>query len=181
MITRTAIGLGDLSGRERENAMNLGFSADETIQTQLDVARAFGTNRSDREQQNLLMNTQMAGRALGVEPGQIAGMGNQLRATVGTQESSSAMAQMLSKAISSGMDKSQATHFLQATAGTIQEINKNGMLSNDALIGAMAELSRDGSMAPEQASRTLMGMQSAITGSSGEANAFFQMAIVQLT
>lgn len=177
IIARSGMGVGDFSSRQRATAMSLGYSPEELIQSQIGSARAFGTQRSGRGNENLVMNSMTAARSLGMGTDEIFGTANSMRSTMGVRQSESAMGQILGRALTQGMDKSQATHFLSATADLLTDINKSGMMSNDALIGAMASLTKNNAMSPEQAAKTISGMQSAITGSTGESNVFFQRAL----
>lgn len=177
LIKGAAMGLGpSLSGRSQRLGANLGFGADETIKQRLDVAKAFGTQRGTRGQENITANLQSAGRGLGIDPSELAGAGNQLRASMGVRGAESGMAQILSKAFEQGMDKSQATSLLNATVGALTDINKSGLMSNEAIVNTIGNLSKNNMMAPEQAAKLITGMSSAMQHSQGASQAFFQMS-----
>jgi hypothetical protein len=175
MLTGAAIGIGtEPSQRERNSSLEMGFNVQQTMSQRLDLARAFGTQRSSREQENILINTQRSGRALGVDPNEIAGAGNQLRSVVGPQESLRTVSQILSRALMDGMDKSQATHFLSTSVSLLTELNKSGLQSTASFAAAMGALTKGNMMSPEMAARGLRGIQGAITGAQGESAQFFR-------
>jgi hypothetical protein len=176
MLAGRALGLGQTpSARELSSGLSAGFDIQDVMNQRLGVARAFGTRRSTRGQQNILANTQFIGRILGIDPSEISSAGNQLRNVMGGEGALKALSNVLSKALSEGMDKSQASHFLAASVGLLSEINKTGMQSTSIFANAMGGLVKAG-MAPEVASRALSGIQGAITGSTGENAQFFRFA-----
>jgi hypothetical protein len=171
----SAMGQQRVGGIARTTAEQMGFSAQETFGLQEQLTRALGAT-TQRGSEARIANVLTAARQLAVDPSQIANMGNQLRAAGGTQAASKQLAQILDKAVTKGMDASQASHFLEASTSLLTQLNETGIMSTDRMLTAMADLALDAGISAEQSARILGSMSAAIKGSSGEANAFFQMA-----
>lgn len=171
----SAMGQARAGGAARGTAEQLGFTAQETFGVQEGITRALGA-ASQGETESRVANVLTAARGLAVDPNQITGMADRLRAVGGTQAAEGQLTRVLSTAISSGMDKSQATHFLDATTSLLTEINEGGIMATDSIIRAMATLTTEKGMAPEQAKQLIGGINQAIKGSTGESQTFFRMA-----
>lgn len=168
---------GGVSRRGLAAGARMGFSdVAQNIETQGALSQAFGSASSARVAGNRMENTFMASRMFGMDPSEITGAGNQLRAAGGTATASKQMALILSRAVTSGMDKSQVSTYLAETSALISEMNKSGIANMDQMVSLMADLSSSGMFSPEQAAKTIKSMQEAISGSSGENQAFFMHA-----
>lgn len=152
-----------------------GYNAQEQLQQQEGLARALGT-QTGKKGANRQENTMLAARDLAIAPEQIIQSGNQLRQTGGTESASKQLASILDKAVSSGMDKSQASHYLAAATGLLTSIDEGGVSNTDKLLSVLTDLTASGNMSAEQASKSIKSVQDAIANSEGEANAFFQAA-----
>lgn len=177
LLSLTATGITPIrGGRARDSAAELGFSQLDVLDTQKGLGSAFGRSKDQRSEENRLMNTMTASRGLGISPGQITGAGEQLRQVGGTEQAQKQMAVILEKAFTSGMNKTQATHYLASATQLLTDLNQSGVMNSDRLLSTMSGLVAKGNMSPEQAARSLKGINSAISESSGENNAFFQSA-----
>lgn len=163
------------NGAGRAGATELGYNQFDVLQTQLGANSAFGKTGAGGEQ-NRLNNILTSSRGLGLDPGEITGAGNQLRAAGGTEQAQKQVGMILEKAFTNGMDKSQASHFLSASTELLSSINETGMSSTEKMISALSDIVGKGAMSPEQAARSFANINSAISGSGGESNAFFQAA-----
>lgn len=176
LIQMKMIGVERIGPKATSLANQLGFDPGDIFKTQVEAARAFGAAPNKKEEENRATNIMAGARLLGVAPSLITGLGEQLRAMAGPERAQQQTAELLGRAITSGMDRSQATHWLATTTGLLTELNQSGVASTDALMAAMQDLSAKGPLSPEQAARSLSGIQGAIAGSQGENNVFFQMA-----
>jgi len=174
ILRLSAFGQGRAGGVARETAQQLGYTPQETFALQEQLTKALGTT-SQAGSEARVANVLTASRQLGMDPSQIGGMTNQLRAVGGTQAAGKQMADMLNRAVTRGMDASQASHFLEAATGMLTTLNETGIMSTDRMLAAMMDLQLDSGMSAEQAAKSLTTIQAAISGSQGEANAFFQM------
>lgn len=156
-------------------AAQMGYNSAATMDLQKGVNRSFG-HVSAGDDENRMGNILTASRGMGISPGEIISGGNQLRQTGGTDAASKQMAMILDKAITSGMDKSQASMYLASAVGLLSELNQSGVTNSSALLATMAGLVGNKNMSPEMAAKSIGGLSSAISGSSGESNAFFQSA-----
>ena len=147
----------------------------DVLPTQLEAASAFGTARSPAGEFARTSNLLTAARGMGVEPGQITKAGEQLRQVGGTQVAERQLGSILEKAFTSGLDKSQVPHYLEAAAGLLSTLNQNGIMNSTKLLGVMTSLSKNG-MSPEAAAKAVETVNDAISKSQGEANSFFQSA-----
>jgi len=157
----------------------LGFGQLEILDIQKQMEQALGKAKTPEQDQNRLLNVLTAARDTGMDPRQILAGADQLRQAGGTEVANKQIAAIMDKAITSGMDKSQAAAFLGSAVSLLTEINQNGTANQAQLLAVMADLVAGGNMSPEQAAKTIAGMSSAIANSSGETNSFFQSAAVE--
>lgn len=156
-------------------AMQFGFSAQETYATQQSLNMSLGVV-GQKSAESRLANVMVASRQFGMDPSQIAGAGNQLRQAGGTQYANKQLAEILNKAITKGMDASQAAHFIEVSSSMLSSINDNGIMSTGAMLESLAQLTKAG-LSPEQAAKTLGGMNASVKGATGEAAMFHQQAM----
>lgn len=162
-------------------AAQLGFGQDpaELLRIQENINRSFGKAENPKGDQSRLLNILTASRDLAVNPEQMTTAGNQLRAQGGTQTAQKQLTSILDKAITSGMDKSQASSYLAAATGLLSELNDTGVANSERLLAVMADFTANNRMSPEMAARSIKNIQEAVAGSQGENNAFFQTAAVR--
>lgn len=160
-------------------AGELGFGQLELLDIQKQMEQALGKAKTPEQDQNRLLNVLTAARDTGMDPRQIISGADQLRQAGGTELANKQIAAIMDKAITSGMDKSQASSFLSATVGLLSEINQTGINNNAHILAVMTDLVAGKNMSAEQAAKTISGINNAISGSSGENNAFFQSAAVK--
>lgn len=162
--------------RSLSGAAQLGYGPQEVFETQKQLSSAFGKAPDQRSDSNRILNTMTASRDLGISPGQVSGAGESLRQLGGTEMAQKQVGMILEKAITSGMDKSQSSAFLSAAVGLLSELNQSGVTNSSQLLGVMSGLVSKNGMSPEMAAKSIGGLSSAVSGSSGESNAFFQSA-----
>lgn len=154
---------------------SFGYNEPEMLKMQEGASRAFG-GTTQRGGENRLMNMMGMSRMLGLGSTEITGGGDQLRKVGGTEMAQKQMGLILEKAITSGMDKTQASAYLSSAVEMLSSINQSGTSNTNQLLSVMTDLVSSKRMSPEQAARSISGINNAIAGSSGESNAFFQMA-----
>ena len=77
--------------------------------------------------------------------------------------------------IANGMEDAIAP-YLESMTSVLKDIDEHGMANGANIIAAFGQLASLGTRTPEQLAQLMGGIDGAIKGSSGEANAFFQQA-----
>lgn len=178
VVSLAGMGVTPVAGRgNRAIQMGeaFGFNEPEMLNMQKGASKAFGKT-TQRGGENRLMNMMGFSRMLGMEPGEITAGGDELRKAGGTEMAQKQIGQILEKAITSGMDKTQSSAYLASAVNLLSNLNSSGVLNASQLLSVMTDLVTKGNMSPEQVARSLGGINAAIAGSSGESNAFFQTA-----
>lgn len=163
-----------LTGAGRSSGIALGYDSNEVDSTQIGLNRSFGKVGAQAEN-NRTANTLAYSRALALDPDEISGAGNTLRATAGGDFASTQTANILSAAISEGMDRSQASNFLATMSQGISEMSRGGTANTNALLAFATRMSAAGK-SPEQSLKAFSTVSNAVSGSSGNNNSFFQQA-----
>lgn len=159
-------------------AGKLGYDVTDVLATQIGANKAFGKGNRPQADQNRTLNILSAARATGLESGEITSAGNQLRQAGGAEMAQKQIGMILEKAVTSGMDKTQTSAYLSSAVTLLSDINQSGLGNVTDVLDAFTNVVAKNRMSPEQAAKTFAGINSAISGSSGEANAYFQSAAV---
>jgi hypothetical protein len=180
LLNLSARGITAIKGGPGMGAANeLGFGQQDVFRTQGEAGSAFGRGRNAQGEQNRVINLLTAARGLGVEPGQLTNAGNQLRQVGGTEMANKQMGIIIEKAFTAGLDKTQVPHYLEAATSLLANLNQTGLANSSKLLDVMTDLTAKGNMSPEQASRNIQSINSAVAHSQGEQNAFFQAAAMR--
>lgn len=174
LLAITGMGATPLRGGDvGKQAARLGYDQLDVLKYQEQAQHAFGTT-SAKKDQNRIQNILTYSRGLNIDPSQIIESGNELRKQGGTAVAGKQLEAILEKATAVGFDKSQAPAYLAAAVGLLSDLNENGTTQTGTLLSVMAGFK--GAASPEQAAKTLGGLNAAVTGSQGQANSFFQLA-----
>ena len=175
-VRSAGMGIASISSGVRRGHEALGYSTTDMLDAQQGTARAFGSKGNVGNQ---TLNMMTASRLYGMDVGQLTGQADQMRQMGGTNFAQQQMGQMLrglETSVGKGFDRSQATSLLSASVGLLAQINSEGLGNTKGMTDLIASMSKSGAVSPELAAKRIGGMSQAIAGSSGEANAFFQMA-----
>lgn len=165
-------GVGDMNLSDSEGAASVGLNAQSMRRARLASMDVFGKGGST---QNAVMQRAAFERNFGLEQGTSRGIGSQLRGTLGGAGAEKATMQIQASLIASGITD-EIGPYLETAASMLSTINEKGITFTSSAMGVLSDLaSRDG-VSAERAGRLATGVDSAIRGSSGEANAFFQQA-----
>ena len=115
-------------------------------------------------------------RSFGLEGGSLAGLAGQTRGAVGGKAAASDIQKTLESAVSAGLQDADIGNYLETAVGLLQNIDSSGIKDRASMLQALSDVTRATKDSPEQIARGLGNLDSAISGSSGEANAFFQQA-----
>ena len=115
-------------------------------------------------------------RSFGLEGGTLAGLGGATKGTIGGKAASADIQKTLASAVGAGLQDADIGSYLETAVGLLQSIDSSGVKDRSQMIQALSDVTRATKDSPEQIAKGLGGLDSAISGSSGEANAFFQQA-----
>lgn len=165
--------MGVAGGGDASMALGrFGYSPEESRQLQLQSARIFGTGGGSP---GAVGKHAMFARHFGTETGDVLSAASGLRGQFGTAQASKIFANIQGAAIAENIDKSQISSYLQTASQMLTQINSEGLGFNTDSISALTRLMKAG-MSPEKAAQMISGLHAAISGSTGERNAFFQAA-----
>lgn len=115
-------------------------------------------------------------RAFGLESGALSNTANSLRGGFGGAGANEAQMKIQASVLASGMEDAIGP-YLESMTSLLSDINENGLTQTDELINVMTQMSKQGVRTPEQLARAFGGINEAMRGSTGERNAFFQLAM----
>ena len=115
-------------------------------------------------------------RSFGLEGGTLSGLAGQTKGTVGGKAAASDIQKTLASAVGAGLEDADIGSYLETAVGLLQNIDSSGIKDRASMLQALSDVTRATKDSPEQIARGLGNIDSAISGSSGEANAFFQQA-----
>ena len=118
-------------------------------------------------------------RSFGLEGGTLSGLAGQTRGAVGGKAAAADIQKTLESAVSAGLQDADIGNYLETAVGLLQNIDSSGIKDRASMLQALSDVTRATKDSPEQIARGLGNIDSAISGSSGEANAFFQQAFAQ--
>lgn len=117
-------------------------------------------------------------RAYGLQGGTMTGVAGSLRSNFGGQGANEAQVKLQASIMASGIEDALGP-YLESMTSLLSSINDNGVTNTGEVTNLMAQLTKDSGRTPEQLGRTFSGINSAITGASGEQSAFFQNAFAK--
>ena len=166
----TLQGLGAQEDRDPRGFAQAGLGPEAARQSRIQNIRAFGKQGDEAS-----LGFARTEKAYGLEGGTFAGIGQQLRPGVG-KESLEDTKKVMASAVMAGLDDADIGNYLQTAVGYLESIDSTGIKDRSELLGALSMVARNTGEAPEKIARGLGNIDSAISGSSGESNAFFQQA-----
>jgi hypothetical protein len=163
-------GVGDMTLNDREGAAAVGLNSQSMRRSRLASMDIFGEAGST---QQAVMQRAAFERNFGLQQGTSRNIGSQLRGTLGGSGAQEATMQIQASLIASGITD-EIGPYLETAANMLSEINEKGITFSGAAMGLLAQLASQDGVSAERAGRLATGIDSAIRGSSGESNAFFQ-------
>lgn len=164
-------GVGDMNLRNRDTAARAGMDAQAVRRARLESMDVFGEAGSTQE---AVIQRAAFERNFGIQQGTMTGFGAQMRGTLGSEGAQKAVMTMQASLIASGITD-EIGPYLETAANMLTTLNERGFTFNDSAMAVLSSLTRDG-MTVERAGQMISGVDQAIRGSTGEANAFFQQA-----
>lgn len=164
-------GVGDMGLQEnlKGRAHGAGLDAQSMRRGRLGAMDVFG--KAGATQSAVLQRTEVE-RNFGVEQGTMTGIGGQLRGQMGGEGANKAVMTIQASLIASGITD-EIGPYLETAAQMLTTLNENGFTFNDSAMAVLNNLANSG-VASERAGKMVGGVDKAIRGSSGEANAFLQ-------
>ncbi len=169
-------GLGvNSTGAGAEDLANAGMTEQDMIKRQIASVSRLG--RAGGSEQSIMQQAKFE-RAYGLEDGAMSNVSGSLRATMGGKGADTTQAKLQASIMASGIEDAIGP-YLESVTGLLEDINKNGITNTDELTRTFAELAKDGKRTPEQIAEAFGGIDRAVKGASGEANAFLQTAFAR--
>lgn len=175
----TLQGLGFLEGEEDQaragDLARAGLTRNDFIRQRVESARTMGRVGSGTQD---ILQRSMFERARGLEQGTLTNMGGALRGQFGMQGANEALIKVQASLLSNGIEEGLGP-YLETMTSLLSDINENGITQTNELISVMAQIAKDGVRTPEQIAKAFTNLNRAVQGSSGEQNAFFQLAFAR--
>ena len=128
------------------------------------------------DEQTLLQQARFE-RAYGLDDGTMTNISGSLRSSFGDQ-TNQVQQELQASVFASGMEDAIGP-YLETMASLLSNINENGLAATDQLIRAMGDMAANSGRTPEQLARTFTNINDAVSGASGESNAFLQAAFAR--
>lgn len=162
-------GVGDLDIQDKGSAQAAGLNSQSMRRARLQSMDIFGKQGST---QQAVTQRASVERNFGLQQGTMAGLGGQMRGNLGGEGAQKAMMTIQAGLISSGITD-EIGPYLETAAGMLTSLNENGFTFNDSAMAILNNLTASG-LSAERGGKMITGVDKAIKGSSGEANALFQ-------
>lgn len=150
----------------------LGYAPEDIRQAQIQSSESFGSANSGTE--DIYKRAKFA-KGVGLDLGQVQGVGSQLRSSMGVDQASKAFANLQGNIIAKGI-KDAVGPYLETAASMLTDLNENGMGFDKGALDALGNLVSKSGISAERASSTIMGVNQSIQGATGERSAFYQDA-----
>ncbi len=162
-------GVGNMELEDPSRAERAGMSALDVRRARLSSMDVFGRSGSS---QAAVTQRGAVERNFGMGAGTLTGLGGQMRGQLGGRGADKAVMTIQASLIASGITD-EIGPYLETSAAMLTQLNERGFTFNDSALAVLNSLARSGA-SPERAGRIIGGVDQAIKGSSGEANAIFQ-------
>lgn len=165
----------NLTEFERTQAAGVGLSRGALESQRLESMDAFG--RTGATTGGVLQRSGFE-RNFGLETGTLTNLGSQFRQQVGGVQANQTVMKLQASLIASGIDDAVGP-YLETAANMLMSINESGIVNQAEVLQALSSLTKETKIAPEIVSSHLVGLDSAIKGSSEDINAFLQTAFAK--
>lgn len=152
-----------------------GLTEQDFMRRQISATSRLGRAGGSRES---IMQQARFERAFGLEEGSMANVSGAIRSSFGGRGADLAQSKLQASILAAGIEDAIGP-YLEAATDLLSDINKNGLANTDEMVGLLAELTKDGKRTPEHIAEAFQGMDAAVRGASGEANAFLQTAFAR--
>ena len=170
-------GMGmDPTMRQSERAAGVGMDQGQLRQARMGGVRAFGAAGGG---EGATLKRAEYERSFGLDQGKLSELGGSMRAPIGGKAAAEDIQKTLESAVSAGLEDADIAQYLETAVGLLESIDSSGIKDRGAMLQALSDVSRMTGEAPEKIAKGLGGIDAAIGGSSGEANAFFQQAFAK--
>lgn len=158
-----------------EDLASAGLTEQDMIRRRISATARLG--RTGGSQESVLQQAKFE-RAYGLEEGAMMNTSGALRGQFGGTGADQAQMKLQASVMAAGIEDAVGP-YLEAATDLLKDINKNGMTNTDEMVRMFATLTKTGERTPEQIAEAFKGIDQAVKGSSGEANAFFQTAFAR--
>lgn len=169
------LGVGEDNFGSPEELAAAGLTEQDAIRRRMQATARLG--RAGGSQESMLQQAKFE-RAYGLEEGSMMNISGALRGSFGGQGADQAQQKLQASILASGIEDAIGP-YLEAATDLLSDINKNGMTNTDEMIRIFATMTKDGKRTPEMIAEAFQGIDKAVRGATGEANAFFQTAFAR--
>lgn len=168
-------GVTDLSTPGASEMAGAGLNTNTLLQQRLAGMDAFGAAGATNE---AVLNRSKFERNYGVNQGTLTNIGSGLRQTMGGTRANEAVMKLQASLIASGIEDAIGP-YLSTVSNLLSSINENGLTDSAEILGSFAELIKNTKESPERISKSMETIDSTLRNSTGERNAFMQMAFAR--
>lgn len=154
---------------------NAGLSSPELIQRRVDTTAQFGLEAGSEQ---AVTQRSAFERSRGLEGGLMEQLMSVLRPSLGGAGANDAQLALQASTQAAGLKEALGPS-LEVMADLLSDINKNGLASTGEMIRLFSGIASEKVRTPEQVATVIRTINDAMKNSSGEANAFFQVAYSQ--
>lgn len=174
-IRLKGLGVQDDNFGSAQDLARAGLSEQDMIGRRINATAVLGREGSSNDAE---MQKAQFERAYGLQGGTMTNIAASLRAGFGGAGANEAQSKLQASVLASGIEDALGP-YLDTMTNLLSSINENGTTNTGEVTNLMAQLTKDGGRTPEQMGKTFGNLNNAISGSSGEANAFLQTAFAR--
>jgi hypothetical protein len=154
---------------------SVGLTEQEMIQRRIEATKSLGRQGSDNATE---MRKAGFERAYGLDSGTMTGAATAFRGQVGGKGATDIQMKLQASVIGAGIEDAIGP-YLQSAVTLLTSINETGTSNTAGMTALMATLTKSGERSPELIAKNLGGIDAALKGSSGDANAYLQAAFAR--
>ena len=174
-VKLAGLGVGTTNFGTPEELANAGLSEQDFVSRQ---ARAVGRlGRAGGSRESVLGQAKFE-RSFGLEEGAMMNVSGALRGQFGGKGADQAQQKLQATILAAGIEDALGP-YLEAATDLLSDINETGLTNTDEMTRLFAQMVKDGQRTPEQIASAFQGINKAVRGATGEANAFFQTAFAR--
>lgn len=166
------LGVGEDSFGSPEELASAGLTEQDVIKRRIKQTALLG--RAGGSQESVMGQAKFE-RAFGLEEGSMMNVSGALRGQMGGAGADQTQMKLQAAVMATGIEDALGP-YLESATDLLSDINKNGMTNTDEMIRIFSVMVKTGQRTPEQIAEAFKGIDHAVKGATGEANAFFQTA-----
>lgn len=169
------LGVQEDSFGSASDLASVGLTEQEMIERRIDATKSLGRQGTDNATE---MRKAGFERSYGLDSGTMTGAAVAFRGQVGGKGATDMQMKLQASVIGAGIEDAIGP-YLQSAVQLLTAINENGTSNTAGMTAMMAILTKSGERSPEMVAKNLGGIDAALKGSSGDANAYLQAAFAR--